>query len=334
MRVACLLAVVIAIGSLTAGASGTVLIDWVTVGNAGNAGEVQSQGTFGAVAYEYRIAKYEVTNSQYAEFLNAVAATDTYNLYNTNMGSDVRGGISRSGSSGSYTYATKANMADKPVNYTSWYDAARFSNWMTNGQGAGSTETGVYTFTGATSISGINRDLNNPNQVFIPTEDEWYKAAYHQPAAQGGDSDDYWLYPTASNTGPTIATASATGDIANPGPNVANYLSGADWNSLDGNVTTVGSAGVDSESYYGTSDQGGNVWEWNEALLGSVRGWRGGSFNNSENILRSSNRTGNIPTLENNGIGFRVASTNLIPEPASLALIALGAPFLLRRRRA
>jgi hypothetical protein len=115
-------------------------------------------------------------------------------------------------------------MGDKPVNYTSWYDAARFSNWMTNGQGSGGTESGVYTFDGVDSISAITRDLNNPNQVFIPTEDEWYKAAYHQPAAQGGDSDDYWLYATQSNSVPTIASATSTGDVANPGPNVVELL--------------------------------------------------------------------------------------------------------------
>jgi hypothetical protein len=94
----------------------------------------------------------------------------------------------------------KANMGDKPVNYVSWYDAARMSNWMTNGQGSGGTESGVYTFDGVDSISGITRDLSNPNQVFIPNEDEWYKAAYHQPFAQGGDADDYWLYATQSNS--------------------------------------------------------------------------------------------------------------------------------------
>jgi len=246
---------------LASAASAAVDIDWVTVRNAGNAGDVQPLGTFGAVSYEYRIGKYEVTNAQYAEFLNAVASSDPNSLYNTDMGNNARGGITRFGSSGSFSYSTKANMADKPVNYVSWYDAARFSNWLTNGQGSSGTESGVYTLTGPTAISGITRDLNDPSQVFIPTEDEWHKAAYHQPSTQGGDSDDYWAYPTASNSTPTVATANGTGDISNPGTNVANYRYGADWNGQFGNVTTVGSAGIDSESFYGTSDQGGNVWE-------------------------------------------------------------------------
>jgi len=324
------LALALSLGFTAAADAAAVTIDWATVGNAGNAADTTG---FGAVSYEYRIGKTEVTNAQYAEFLNAVAATDTNNLYNTNMGTDARGGITRSGSSGSFTYSAKTNMGNKPVNYVSWYDAARFSNWLTNGQpsGGGGTETGVYTLTGPTTITNITRDLNNPNQVFIPTEDEWYKAAYHQPASQGGDSDDYWLYPTASNSAPTIATATSTGDISNPGANVANYNFGADWNSQNGNVTTVGSAGASSESFYGTSDQGGNVWEWNETLIGSSRGLRGGSWDGFEIILRSSLRDSVSPTFESSVIGFRVASP--VPEPASVALIALGAPLILRRRR-
>jgi len=327
LRVACVIAAVV-VSSFTATAHAAFTFDWATVGNAGNAADTT---TFGAVSYDYRIAKHEVTNAQYAEFLNAVAATDANNLYSTSMGTDARGGITRSGSSGSFTYSAKTNMGNKPVNYVSWYDAARFSNWLTNGQGNGDTESGVYTLTGATSISAITRDLSNPNQVFIPTEDEWYKAAYHQPASQGGDSDDYWLYPTASNSVPTIATANSTGDISNPGSNVANYNRGADWNGLDGNVTTVGSAGASSESFYGTSDQGGNVWEWNETLISSSRGLRGGSWIGDEDNLRSSVRIDRIPSIEGSFIGFRVASP--VPEPASVALLALGAPLLLRRRR-
>lgn len=316
-------------------APAAVSIDWVTVGNAGNAADPLNSGTvpgIGAVSYAYRISKYEVTNAQYAEFLNAVAVSDPYGLYNTNMNSNAVGGITRSGTSGSYTYAVKTNMGNKPVNYVSWYDAARFTNWLTNGQGSGSTETGAYTLTSVSTLSAITRDLSDPDQVFLPTENEWYKAAYHQPAAQGGDSDDYWLYPTRSNSMPTAATATATGDIANPGTNVVNYNLEADWNSQDGNVTTSGSAGPNSRSYYGTADQGGNVWEWNETLIGAQRGIRGASWFSPEFSLRSENRGSGTPTSENdNRVGFRVAAP--IPEPASAALLALGAGIALVRRR-
>ena len=96
---------------------GVVTMEMVTVGNAGNAADTMGDpNPAGAVAYEYKIGKYEVTNAQYAAFLNAVAATDANNLYNTSMGSNVRGGITRSGVSPNFTYAVKANMGDKPVN--------------------------------------------------------------------------------------------------------------------------------------------------------------------------------------------------------------------------
>lgn len=304
-------------------------MDWVTVGNAGNAADPTTG--FGSVGYEYRIGTYEVTNSQYAAFLNRVAASDPHGLYSTSMGSNARGGITRSGSAGSYTYSVKPNMGDKPVNFVSWFDAARMSNWMTNGQGSGGTESGVYTFTGATSISGITRDLSNPNQVFIPNEDEWYKAAYHQPFSQGGDADNYWLYATQSNSLPIVASATGTGDVANPGQDVVNYLNGADWNGQDGNVTTVGSAG--STSFYGAFDMNGNVWEWNETLIvGSSRGLRGGSFSNVEGVLRSSGRSFLNPTNDLNPFsGFRLASP--VPGPGSVALLGLGGLLAARRRR-
>ena len=100
--------------------------------------------SYGAVNYAYNIGTYEVTNSQYAEFLNAKAASDPFGLYSESMGT--AGGISRSGSSGSYTYgATSPNM---PVNFVSFFDAVRFANWMNNGQGSSNTETGSYTLLG------------------------------------------------------------------------------------------------------------------------------------------------------------------------------------------
>ena len=72
---------------------------------------------------------------------DAVAATDTFALYNTSMGTDPRGGISRQGASGSFTYPTRTNMEDKPVNFASGYDALRFANWMHNGQPTGAQDT-------------------------------------------------------------------------------------------------------------------------------------------------------------------------------------------------
>jgi formylglycine-generating enzyme required for sulfatase activity len=308
-----------------------VTIDLVTVGDAGNANDNSTGNLYGGVSNAYQIGKYEVTNAQYADFLNAKAASDPLALYNANMGSNARGGITQSGTSGNFTYAARTNMGNKPVNFVSWYDAIRFANWMNNGQGAADTETGAYTLLGGTPTpsNGNSITRNVGATWFLTSENEWYKGAYYQP---GASSNDYWLYPTASDTDPTVATASATGDISNPGSNVANYLDGADWNSQDGNVTTVGSAGTLSDSYYGTFDQGGNVWEWNEALIsGSNRGLRGGSFIGSATFLQSSDRNDNFPTIENSDIGFRVAA---VPEPSAAVLCIAGCvgAWVLRRR--
>lgn len=301
----------IIIGFRVASPVAKVTFDWVTVGNPGNAPDPLNQGVIpgiGSVPDVYRIAKHEVTNEQYATFLNSVAATDTFGLYSASMGSDPRGGITQSGSAPHLTYGVKPNMGDKPVNFVSFLRAMRFVNWLHNGQPIGAqdastTEGGVYAIG-----NGLTENRASGARYFIPTENEWYKAAFYQPAAVGGDIDDYWLYPTATNAIPAIASANATGDIGNPGANIANYNSGADWNEQDGNVTTVGSAGALSQSHYGTSDQGGNLWEWNETVVsGFFRGRRGGSWDSFEDVLRSSFQSNGSPTLDNVVSGFRVA---------------------------
>jgi len=133
-------------------AASAVNIETVPVGNPGNAGELSGEGAggsgpdriCGAVAYAYNIGKYEVTAGQYTAFLNAVAATDTYGLYNSSMWSSSDGcKIERTGSSGSYSYSVAGDWANRPVNYVSFWDAARFVNWLHNGQGNGDTESGA-----------------------------------------------------------------------------------------------------------------------------------------------------------------------------------------------
>jgi len=113
---------------LTLPASAVITIDWVTVGDPGNACDTQSQGCFGSVAEPYRISELEVTNAQYVEFLNAVAASDPNQLYSTNMSaSSGFGGITRSGSSGSFSYTAITGREAMPVNWVSFWDATRFS---------------------------------------------------------------------------------------------------------------------------------------------------------------------------------------------------------------
>jgi len=161
-------------------------IQWVTVGDPGNTADTDPAGR-GAVATAFRIMKYEFTNQQYSDFLNSVAKTDTYSLYSGNMGGFM-GGITQSGSPGSYTYAVRPNMGDKPVNYVSWFDAARVSNWYQNGAtSSSSTETGAYTLVSG-QISGTAPAVNPGATFYIPTEDQWYKAAYYK---DGGTNAGY-----------------------------------------------------------------------------------------------------------------------------------------------
>ena len=294
-----------------------VTIDWVTVGNAGNAAD--STG-YGSVSEDYQIGTYEVTAGQYAEFLNSVAATDTHGLYNTSMWSNSYGcKIQRSGGSGSYTYSVASDWENRPVNYVGWYDSLRFANWLHNGQGAGDTEDGAYDMSLGSSVV-----RKAGAQVWLPSEDEWYKAAYHE---NDGVTGNYFEYPTSSDSVPSFDLVEPT----DPGNNATFYDSGY----TIGNPyyrTEVG-AHENSDSPYGTFDMGGNVWEWNEALIGSDRGFRGGSYNDSSygGSLSSSYRNSNSPSNEYyDGVGFRVAS---VPEPCSLVLLGLGGLTLMRRRR-
>ena len=269
---------IVSLSAALLGSAHAITLQTVTIGDPGNPNDPATGGLYGAVAATYAIGKYEVTLTEYTAFLSAVAVTDTYALYNTTMGTNLNiAGISRTGSSGSYSYAVSGDGA-RPVTYVSWFDAARFSNWLHNGQPtglqvAGTTEQGAYTLNGATSGIVLK---NAGAQDWLPSESEWYKAAYYQPAAAGGDADGYWLYPTKSNSVP----GNTIGGAANQG----NFHDGADFSvtqsgsySSTQNYLTAGGAYSNSASYYGTFDQGGNVIEWNDAVITSSRGLRGGS---------------------------------------------------------
>ncbi|MEB2343431.1 MAG: SUMF1/EgtB/PvdO family nonheme iron enzyme [Deltaproteobacteria bacterium] len=302
--------------ALLATPASAVTIDWVTVGDPGNAADTATNcyaANCGSVAYSYQISKYEVTNAQYAEFLNAKAASDPLALYSTAM-AGTYGGITRSGSPGSYTYAVKPGFADKPVNWVSFYDSLRFTNWLNNGQGSADTETGAYTLLGGTPVpsNGLTVTRNLGANIFLPSENEWYKAAYYD-----GLSATYFDYPAGTNTQTVCAAPGAT-------PNTANcYYAIA-------NVTDVG-AYTGSASPYGTFDQGGNVWEWNEQIVsGSDRGIRGGGWSVDAGNLAASSPNHASPPLGSGSLGFRVAS--LVPEPGTSLLVMIGLAGLAARQ--
>jgi formylglycine-generating enzyme len=304
-------ATMLAVLAASSAARAMITIPTVTIGNAGNIADtrVMNDGTtgYGQVSYAYNIGQHEVTTGQYAAFLNAVAATDAYGLYNTQMTLDEAGcQITRSGSSGSYTYAVASDYANRPVNYVSWGDAARFSNWLANNQptGAqtsGTTETGAYALGGATSDSAlITVTRSNSATWAITSENEWYKAAFYNPATAS-----YFTYATASDTLPS-------NDLINPDPgNNANYAASTTDDTLAGPYyRTEAGEFENSKSPYGTFDQNGNVWEWNESTyLGLFREMRGGAIGSFDVTLAADFRYIDMPTYEANTVGFRVTNT-------------------------
>ena len=263
-------------------------MDFVTIGNPGNAADTGGTPGCGAVSYGYRIGKYEVTNAQWNAF-TAAAGAPTGNP--------------------SYAYDNSAYFtgAQQPTNGVSWYETLQFCNYLTSGD----KSKGVYQFSGNNSnpgdFLGIDRDtakVTYGTTYFLPTEDEWYKAAYFKP-----DGSGYSLYANGTNIAPIAGEQS-------------NYNSSATWN--------VGSG---TQEQNGTFDMMGNAWEWNETPFAgsySYRGIRGGSYGGDvDYVLRSSYRLSYAPYYEYADFGFRVAS---VPEPATLLILTLGG-LVLRKRK-
>lgn len=320
-----------------------VVIDTVPIRDAGNATDTTG---FGKVLYDYRIGRFEITIGQYVEFLNAVAATDTHGLYSIGMASSAPvAGVSRSGTAGSYVYAAIGNP-DRPITFVSWFDAARFANWMSNGQPAGlqtatTTEDGAYTLVPPFDHVGFTKNALNPNTDrppvwWIPSEHEWYKAAYYNPTRSGG-AGGYHFYPiqspidnvpySAADGGSTAPDPSLSGNfrrddgIAN-GYNDGYAITGSAVFPTSNALAKVGSYGL-APTFYGTYDQGGNVLEITDGILDSggvlFRASRGGSWFDDESIMRSTYRLNLNPDTEAIGIGFRLASIDPSDQRIRLA---------------
>jgi len=302
----------------------TVYYEMVPVGDPGNAND--TYGGVGRVNYSYQIGKHDVTIAQYTRFLNEVARFDPFLLYNESMATDLNiAGISQSGSIGSYSYSVIGN-GNRPITYVSWFDAARFANWMANGQPVGmqeisTTEDGAYDLTLGSGGTAPARNTINPNTglpptFYIPTQNEWYKAAYYSPVKGGVGSPGYYDYATQSDSAP--------GNQIGPSANQANWNNGvysvtqsSSYDFTQNYLTEVG-AFTNSSSFYGTYDQSGNVNQWNDldGASGSSRGFRGGFWLEQDpESLSYFVDYSDVPSYAGSDVGFRLAGPASAPVP-------------------
>jgi formylglycine-generating enzyme required for sulfatase activity len=318
ITVRCLACVV---ASLTASALG-VTIDYTTIGNPGNAPNTNG---WGSVSAHYRLATYETANAQYVEFLNRIdsSGTNPNGIYSAQMGGDALGGITfNSGASSGSKYSVKAGTnpnnvpyGNAPVVFATWFSAARFVNWLSNGQSAStaSMENGTYALNNQTSGAIPPRNQGSGVQIALPSRDEWYKAAYYEPVS----AHYLTLRGTNTITQTTLMYAANFGGTATP---------------------TFGPIAVGSYAFsttpYGLHDMLGNVIEFTETPgtidfdTGRPQVFSGswatpvaeiGLWNvNSLPIFRGA-------TTSTGEIGFRVAEVQAVPEPAGLLLGGVGA---------
>ena len=267
-------------------------IPFVTVGSPGNAPDTTgAPNPAGSVGYTYRIGKFEVPEEAVRK-ANAQSELDGDPL---NITLDDRG-------------------PQKPATGLSWFEAARFVNWLNEDAGFGP----AYKFDdqGAFQLWEPTDPGYNPNNLFrnrnaryvLPSVDEWYKAAFYDPLI-----DAYWDYPTGSDD-PPIPVASGT----DPGTAV--------WNQTTGPADIALAGGA---SPYGTVGQGGNVTEWQESPTSgavqappvvTVRSIRGDNWGLAVNAdgLSSIAVTDRLADFPSSSVGFRILA---VPEPISSSLI-------------
>jgi formylglycine-generating enzyme required for sulfatase activity len=270
-------------------------MDFVTIGNPNNVADTTgAPNPVGSVGYVYNLGVYEVSRDQIDK-------------------------VNSAGSLG-ITYASNSSTVNKPGTGISWYEAAKYVNWLNTNQGyqeAYKFVAGTFALwsAGDAGYNANNMFRNSLAQYVIASRDEWYKGAY-------GKADGSWSnFPNGSNSAPT---KTAGGTVANT----------AVYGGQAGPADINNAGGLSS---YGTMGQGGNVWELNETafdgnndIAGENREIRGGVWNDSIGFLEASSRSSLNPLNENYTNGFRVAS---VPEPSTGLLVLLGLGGLLLKRR-
>jgi len=270
---------IITLGGLAAHA----MPSFVEIGDPGNVGDASG---YGRVDYTYKISKAEIS---IAEFEASGAGNGNENYFND---------------------GTRTVGANAPAVNVKLYEAMKYCNWLTSGD----VDSGAYIFNGASSVA-VNREsaISTYTDIFVlPTEDEWYKAAYYT-----GDQGDPWsLYATGADDVPSRATGGN-------GWNCLVYDSGLNY--LLSGPNYVWAVGGSAEEQNGTYDMMGNVAEWVEDTSGVLRGGGYNTFN--ESTMSSDFRLTKDPSSEGSSTflaGFRIVQTNVVPEPFTAGLLFIG----------
>ena len=290
----------------------SLTIDFVTI-----SGSTNPTSGYGVVNKDYRIGKFEVTNEQWDSF-------------KANLGVPVTGSPPEV-----YDLDSTWTGANIPISNTSWYEAAQFINWLNTSTGhhaaykfTGTQGTADYTlgtWSAGEAENGTNLYRHKDAMYYLPTEDEWVKAAYWNGTA---------IQPYATRPGDMLFQGNGTnggwnycfnGDEGPAGPGVGPWAVGSGSKELNGTYDMMGNLWELMENPFTSGDYG----------VGAYRVRRGGSYfqawDSAVGSLSSSNRYIYYPWDEYGHFGIRVASE--VPEPATLGLLLLTGVCALRLKR-
>lgn len=312
-------------------------VDLVRIGAVGNApwmgnGQVQDRAIGrGRVDYEYSIGKLEVTTAQWVEFLNAALDRPANDRIPYVAVPDFWGGAETfSPIPGGRRFAVRPGQGLLPVGDITWRMAAVLCNWYSNDKRMdraaflnGAYDTSTFGFVGNIFTDQLTHNVGA--KYWIPTWDEWLKAAHYDPDRNGDGQGGWWVYSNGTDV-PLISGP--------PGVGQANF------GFTDGAFTIPLGAYPQTQSPWGLLDVAGGTGEWTEDVLTGGFGirwrrWEGSYWLSGSGIVDAVFTEGgdDFPHIADYRNGFRIASS--VPAPGSCILGA--GVFLMigctRRRR-
>lgn len=331
-------------------------IEFVSIGALGNA-PWQGDGTEGdraigrgQVNYQYSIGKFEVTSAQWTEFFNAAYDRPANDRLPHLIPPTFWGAVPATpNTSGGLRWAVPAGNEMRPVGNISWRMAAMYCNWLHNDKSTdrgaflnGAYDVNTFGYSGTTFTDQLTH--NSGARYWIPTRDEWLKAAHYDPNKPNVDGTvgGWWKYSITSDSpiayGPPGVSVRAGGQVSGPDPNGPLAESNGNWNpsSFPGYspYDILLGAYANATSPWGLYDTSGATGEWTEGanLAGTGRIAEGATWSSlgtgaADTIYYSG---GLFPSYSGGDYGFRIASS--VPSPGASVLL-LGAVFVANRRR-